>query len=128
MRKPCFWNQKLKNWSCIILKSSKFLKEHPKTKIKDFHYIFMLIHCALLKYGTKNTYFWKMAWLLVKWTKDNINSCIHYEKNCLTFQISRWAWEIWVLHPQVSKQNNVSHMIRLEEDFNLSKVLKGPWD
>ena len=49
MREPCFSNQKLKKWSCIILKSSKFLKKHPKTKIQDFHYICMLIHWRLLR-------------------------------------------------------------------------------
>ena len=53
MRKPYFWNRKPKRWSCIIIKSSKFLKEHTKTKIQDFHCICILLHCAT--YFTKVT-------------------------------------------------------------------------
>ena len=66
--------------------------------------------CYIVEKWHKNTYFWKMAWLLVKWTKDMMNLCTYYEKTCLIFQISRWIWEIWVLHPQVSKQNSVHPM------------------
>ena len=64
--------------------------------------------CYFVEKWHKNTYFWKVAWFLVKWTNDMMNLCTHYEKTYLTFQISRWTWDIWVLHPQVSKQNSVN--------------------
>ena len=47
LRKMYFGPKNWKKLSCIIQKSSKFLKECPKTKIQDFHYICMLIHCGL---------------------------------------------------------------------------------
>ena len=76
MRKPCFWNQKLKKWSGIILKSSKCLKEHPKTKIQDFHYICMLIHCAMCP--------------LLVWNRVNfVRKFNHFPLNCFEWSKSK---------------------------------------
>ena len=70
-----------------------------------YHFRFDILTAILLKNDTK-TPVCNMACILVKWTKNMMNLCTYQERIC-TFQISRWTWEIWVLHRQVSKQNSV---------------------
>ena len=60
----------------------------------------------LLKSHTKALIFEK--WLDYWWNGQNKNLCTYYESNCLIFCIRRWTCDIWVLHPQVSKQNSVT--------------------
>ena len=79
-----------------------------KSAILRWYHFWLDILSYIVEKRHKNTYFWKIAWLLVKLIKDMMNLFKCYEKTCLTFQISRWTWEIWVFHPQVSKQNSVT--------------------